>query len=364
MPDYNYVFGLIRTGEILAEIPLESVNITGAISDTGNFTATFHTDQVGYDNATLKEATVPGLCFVVPERDGKPLGGYIVWSRTYQSQGKSVQLFCQSYEGYPSYRFMPDFSVTNVDQMDVFIQLWNLLQGETGSNLNVVVPASLPKQQTVLQTLLVKGSDYRTYRDVMDDMAGGDTGFDWTIDWARSGSIYTPTLRAAQPKLGAVISPDVITFEYPGNILNYYDTDSAGDAGTNVYTMGAGSGDSVLVAVDSRPDLIDEGFLRLDLQVQSKTTTNQNTLNLLGDQQMKLHALPVQTIKCDIKADLEPVFGSYGLGDSCHLTIKDGWNSTAIDKDTRIIAWSFQPSESDAVEEVSLVFEGDDVSGG
>lgn len=362
----NYVFGLLRTGEVLAELPLGSVSITNKLSDYGELRATLALDLTGFDNATTKGATVPGLCYVVAERGGQPVWGGIVWSRTYQSQAKTLELYAKTFEAYPTYRFMPTYSRTNVDQMSIFIELWNMMQSDAGSNLGIIIPTSFPEATPVLSSVDVAETDFRTYRSVMDDLANGDQGFDWTIDWAKSGSAYSVQLRAEQPFLGASNSLDALTFEYPGNILNYYETDSVSDGGTNVVTMGAGQSDGMLIATTSRPDLIDAGFLRIDFDVQSKETTNQAILNALAIQQGALHTMPVNVIKVQHKADHDPIFGSYGLGDRCNLVIQDAWH-TGIDKlvkTTRIVQWSYSPPESDQVEEVELIFEGEQADDG
>lgn len=356
----NYVFCTIRDGQVQAEIPLESVSITGAFGNTGGgeLRGVFHLDSTGFDNRTIKNATQPGLCFVVAERNDIPIWGGLVWARTYQSQAKVLQFYCKSYEAYPHYRFMSDTTFINTDQLNIFGSLWNTMQGEAGSNLNIVVPSSFPELQSVLQSLTVATTEYRTYGDVFDNLANGDQGFDWRIDWARSNSVYIPTLRAQQPNLGSPQSADTLTFDYPGNILNYWDTDSASDAGTNISTMGAGQGDSMLVSTVLRQDLIDSGYVRLDVNVQAKTTTDQIVLDALANQQAALHALPINTIKVQVKADRNPVFGSYALGDTVTLSLQDAWHPDLYEKATRLIQYLYTPPSSNQTEEVELIFEG------
>jgi len=364
----NYVFVKIRTGEVLAEIPLEGVAITDRLpgAGVGDLRATWHMDSTGFDNDTVKTAMTPGLCYCIVERNEAPevssqgvaIWGDIVWSRTYQSQAKVVQLYCKSLVGYPYCRFMPDYVATGVDQLDIFRNLWNLMQGEAGSNLGVVVAGSYVTGAPVLASVDVAANDFKTYGDQFDDLANGDQGFDWHIEWTRTGGIYTPTLRAQSPTLGRPLTDDTLTFDYPGNILNYWETDSCSDAGTNIVTMGVGQGDSMIASTVTRPDLIDAGYVRIDIAIQSKTSTDQASVDALAVQQGVLHAMPVNTIKVQVKADKAPAFGSWSLGDTAKLSLEDAWHSTRFEKVSRIVEYSYSPPESDQVEEVELIFEG------
>jgi hypothetical protein len=343
------------------ELPLSSVTMSSEINAGGELRATFYLDSTGYDNATVKLATEPGFCYLVAEKAGSVIWGGIIWARTYQSDGKNLELYCKSYEKYPSYRLMSDFSMTG-DQLDIFIALWNTLQGEAGSNLNMVVPASFPKQQTVTQTVHVLETDYQDYGTLMDQLANGDIGFDWIIDWARLGNSYLVTLRAEQPNLGAALSDDSLTFDYPGNIINYWETDSVSDSGTDVYTLGAGQGDSALISITHRQDLIDSGYLRIDLIAQSKNTTDQKTLNQLAKQQAALSATPINNLVVVQKADRDPIFGSWGIGDYCNLSFLDAWHTVTLNTVKRIIRWDYNPPEQGSDEEVQFTFEGIQVS--
>jgi hypothetical protein len=66
-----------------------------------------------------------------------------------------------------------------------------------------------------------------------------------------------------------------------------------------------------------------------------------------------------------MKADREPAFGDYGLGDYCQLAIVDPLHpKPGSSFFTRILGWDFTPSGSDAVSEVQLIFQGDDDAGG
>jgi hypothetical protein len=355
----RYLFGSIRTGQILYEIPLSSVSLTKKLSDTGELRGTFYMDSSGFDNFLLKNACAPGLTFIVAERDDVPIWGGMVWSRTYQSQAKVVQIYAKSYEAYPGCRFMPDFNMT-ADQVAIFLQLWTQMQQDAGSNMGVVVPniSNVPIGTHVTQTVTTAATDYTAYRQIMDQLANGDQGFDWTIDWARAGSTYTKTLRLQQPFLGATNTIDPVVFDYPGNILNYWETDSLTDSGTNIYLMGVGQGDGMIISTQNRQDLIDSGYVRIDVSLQAKDTTDQNVLNQLAVRQQQLAATPINTFVIQQKADKDPVFGSYSLGDYVLVSVQDAWNTVLFEETRRVVGLQYTPSQAGSTEEVELTLEG------
>lgn len=358
--DMRYVFGSIRSGAIIAEIPLFSVYITRHLNDDGTLQGTFNLDQTGYSNQAFRDATIPGYCYVVAERNGTPIWGGMVWARTLEAQSKTVELYCKSYEAYPTYVFMDDYNKTNTDQVAIFQDLWTTLQGHAGCDLSVDTTTEVNVTTTVKTDLKVKKSEYRTYRSAMDDLANGDQGFDWTIMWTRDSATetYHRRLRIGQPQLGALSSPDSNTFDYPGNIFNFWETDSCSDAATNLTMTGVGSGDKTLTKQTFRQDLIDSGYCRFDLTMSTKATTTQKMVDALASQMAKEHVLPINTIVAQVKGDASPEFGTYQLGDACSLVLDGPWHPTVMKKSTRIIGWDYTPADQDNVEQVQLVFEG------
>jgi len=63
-----------------------------------------------------------------------------------------------------------------------------------------------------------------------------------------------------------------------------------------------------------------------------------------------------------LKADIEPVFGSYGLGDTATLSIVDARHPAGLTTTARIIAFSYVPQSDESIDKVELVFEGDQLN--
>lgn len=357
MSNVTYVFGDMLTGKVLQEIPLQGVSMTRGFGQ-GDFRGTFHLDISGKSNRDLLAATEEGRSFVICERDATPIWGGFVWTRTYQSQAKSYQLYCKAFEHYPEFRDVrTTFTNTNVEQRNIFRNLWTAMMADPNS-LQVTLPSAFP--DAVLKTLTVNNFEFKTYRQGMDSIANGDNGFDWTIDVARVGGAYTKTLRIGYPTLGATLPT---TFYYPGEILNYWQNGSMSGRGTNVFGLGAGEGSTMLTQEVIHSDLLAGGFPRYDVNVSLKDINSGAILTTLTTQAAIIRKAGKATITAELKGDLEPEFGSYGLGDSVKIYFKDPAHVDPASQvfSSRVLGWEYYPPSNEHVEYARLIFEGEDI---
>lgn len=358
MTEYRYIFGSLRSERIIADIPLFGTYMDLELNVGGRFDGSFNLDMDGYNNRTLLDATLPGRTWVCCERNGKPIWIGYVWSRTYQSQSKSMQLYAQSFEYLPSHQLI-ETSWNRVDrQLNLFNDLWAELQSIPERNMNITLPTPIPVID-VYNQITVEPTDFKFYDEIMSGMADSATGFDWTIDVAKSGMGYAKTLRYGYPVLGNP-DPSRLTFEYPGSVLNYYATESMADAGTNVFTLGSGEGTSMIFSEVIHQDLLDSGSPRWDVTSSRKDISDQVTLNGFAQQEAVIRRPPMMIIKPTMKAQKSPAFGEFGLGDACNLVIRDARFPEGFTFPTRIIKWTLNPQSADNSDEYNVVFAGDE----
>src|SRR5258705_13950688 len=100
MATYRYVFLDMRTDAVIEEINLYGVYCYRQLNQPGQFNGTFQLDQSGKNNLDLIAASTPGRSWVVVERNGVPVYWGIIWSRTYQSQAKVVEMFGWGFEAF------------------------------------------------------------------------------------------------------------------------------------------------------------------------------------------------------------------------------------------------------------------------
>lgn len=360
MAEMHYVFGDVLTGQVIMEYDCQGV-YTAAALDGKEFNATLHLDISGHDNDTTLAGTVPGSCFCVIERDGQIIGDYIITSRTYQSQAKSMQLYGKGWKSYPYMRIADkDYTYTNTDQIQIFLDMYADLQQDPNAP-KVILPTYQPSG--VLLSLQVKASEVKKYGEIFDNFANGDTGFDWDVITTNNAGIYTRYLVIGYPTLGSQSDPSMVIFEYPGNITNYWESESIGGrGGTHIYVLGGGEGDNTPEVTVVHSDLLGFGYPRYDVDVSHKDITNLNQLISIATQEARIRKPPVPILTVELKGDEGIEFGNYGVGDTCRLIISDPRHPTPLDKQTRILSWEYYPPSDDSVELVRLKFEGDDLS--
>lgn len=357
MATVTYTFGDVYTGAVITELPLGGVSVNQSL-DGGDFRGALNLDRTGFDNDIVLSATIPGRCYVVVERDGGIVGDFIIRSRTYQSQAKSLQLYGSAWKDYPSYRLTTNSYSATKEQRNIFVDLYIAMQSAQNSVI-VDLPSADSYATQVTKTLEFGSAEYKSYRQAMDSIADSSDGFDWLINTNRVGGIYTRTLSIGYPTIGSPINHGAVTFEYPGNIFNYWATDGMGDSGTHFYGLGAGEGTNMLVSTVVHSDLISSGFPRYDVDLSYKDITNQSVLDGRTAAQAAVNKAPTSVIVAEILGTEEPVFGGYGLGDACRVVIRDARYPDTLIKTTRIYGWEYYPADSENVEYVRVTLEGD-----
>ena len=357
---YRYVYYSLRTEQVIAEIPLFGTYIDLELNVGGRMDGSFALDMTGYNNQTLIDATIPGRCGVVVYRNDIPIWGGFVWSRTYQSQSKSVQLFSQSWENYPAYqRVRHDINLFN-DQLSLFNSLWTDMMSLPGRDVNIQIPTA--GVSGINQLIDILSTDNKFYSELMSSLADGAQGFDWTIDHAIDLNMpaqHIKTLRVGYPTLGQPLPQNFIP-EYPGSILNYYATESMADASTNVLVTGNGSGSDMITGTFDQSAMVAQGFPTWDVVVSRKDVTTNSIADSIATQEAANRKPPRLTFKPELKSDQVPEFGSFGRGDSCRLTVVDArFPYPGFQFDARIAKWTLQPGSTDNVDFYNLIFVGD-----
>jgi len=237
-------------------------------------------------------------------------------------------------------------------------------------NLGIGIPSSPPNTDPIDLTVL--STDYSYYGDIMDNISNALNGFDWTIDLDKNADgSYSKHLRIGKPTIGVdPNSPDLIVFEYPGGILNYYQSESMADAGTDVFLLGSGEGSGMPIAMREQTSMLSiEGWPRWDIDVSYKDITDQTLLNNLADQEAINRKPPMPTYTVTVKGDQDPQFGSYNIGDACQLVITDPRNpsidgsAAGLSVPSVVLGYTINPTSSQGVEEINLVLPGDTQNG-
>jgi hypothetical protein len=106
--------------------------------------------------------------------------------------------------------------------------------------------------------------------------------------------------------------------------------------------------------------LLAAGFPRYDQQVTFKNINDLDTLENVTQVQASIRKAPMPVYTVELKADKDPKFTEWALGDYATLVFKDPMHPEGLTHPARILKWDYTPPSTDGTEEVRVTFEGED----
>ncbi|SRR6266496_3757262 len=365
MAQYRYIFADLLTNSVLTELPIGGVSFNRILNAPGNWQGTMALGNENFSDQTIIDGTIPGRTAIYIERTNSAgdvglVWGGIVWSRTWQEQSLTFEYTGQSFE---SFTYMEDIrnslTYTGVDQRNVLRDLITKMQAYPYRNINILVPSAF--SNNIVRTSNFNNFDSWTFGSAIEYMISFDAGFDYTIDCQYDSSGNLTKVLRTDNKLGTSVDTTQLTFDYPGNIKNFWFPENASRGATTVSGVGAGDGQSMLRTVDTNQQLLDAGYPELVQYYTNKDVTNGTTLASQVRANLNQLKVPVSVPTFEINPGMTPEFGTYQLGDYAKFNIESRRFPGGKTISSRIIGLNVTPPSSDSQEEVSLVIEGQDV---
>lgn len=355
MPTYRYFTTDTLTGQVLGELPLYGVYCDKKIKAAGNFTGTFKLGTGVHNDLELIDASYPVKSCMYVERDGVICWGGIIWSRTFESNAKTVQLSGQTFESYPgSVLIQNDFSRIGANQLQTLVDLFGDMQSVPRRDLQIDT-SGVDITGGNLRDLTIKAVDTKYYSEAINQLADADDGFDWFIS---VGDGQTKELIVGQP----IIASDpnnVEVFDFPGNIDQFYWPESGSKGGTDFFLIGSGSGDDAIIASATWPDAA--GFPEVDQIVPRKDITDPAILQSIANAYAATFGSsisnPTITLKSDVVSNFSP-WNSLGTYFRFELESPRWPERKVVTK--RALGWQLYPTSSEQSETFKLVIEGED----
>jgi hypothetical protein len=366
MATYSYLFCDLKTGIILGDMPMHGVTFDRLMNKPGNLNASCNLDNGWTENEDILQYTAPAKTALYVYRDDQIVWGGMIWSRTYQSQAKSIQISAQTFESYayrrichPSAQGIMTLEMNQSLMVDYF---WTLMQMAPNGSINVMSnnrpPGGYPSTD-IERERTINPWDLNTYGELIDGITNLDDGCDYTIECYEENGLPRAIVDSYYPRLGRDISSSGVILDYPGCISNYYRTENA--TGWTNHHFATGEGEGVGMRIGEATDTASQiSYPLLEDTNNYAGVTVQLTIDNHAASDMANMAIGSNRFTFQLIATEEPVFGSYLMGDDARVTIEDPWNPNGVEFTTRIVGWSVTPSSSESIEEVSLVLEGDD----
>ena len=352
---YRYIFADLLTNTILGELPITGVSFNQQLNQAGTLQARILLSGVDGYEYNVDASTIPAKTVIYVDRDGVIVWGGVIWGREYNSANQTLSITAREFESYfERRRITTDTVFTNVDQMTIAQALFNSAQAAPYGDIGVIVPSNT---SGVLTSRTYYGYELKQVYAAAQDLSRQLDGFDFNIRSSYSSGDIIKTLVMGYPRIGTVYSstnPSAVVFNFPaGNIVEYAYPEDGSIAANTIYGLGAGSNEGKLLSTASDATKYVEGWALLEDQANYSDVTDATLLSELAQGQVSALSYPPTTIKVVVPAYVDPVFGTYSIGDDARLMITDSRFPTGLDQVYRIVGLNVQPGE-DSPERVTI----------
>lgn len=323
MSTYRYLFYDLFSLVALGELPLKGVTFTRRLNRAGEGAGMIAMADPNVQAERPVDMTRPGRTAVFFERDGVLLFGGILWKATYQSTDQTWTLGVEDYFTYFSRRVLNSTKAyTATDPLTIAMDLIAWTKTLANGDIGIQVVTMGSSGQAVTQRW--DPWNLKVIADALRELAATGVGFDWGMDTAWAGGVPQTTLTLSYPRRGRPAPDTGLVWEYPpGNVSDYVWQEDGTEIAVTTYAVGGGSGATMPVGSSSNPGMLDAGYPLLEAVYSHTDVTDPNTLGLIAGAEAYAHSGPLVLPVLTVRADLEPVIGSYTEGDDCRIRITD-----------------------------------------
>jgi hypothetical protein len=364
---YRYTFFDIPSQRKLGSLPLYGVSASDLLVYGGGSNAGILTGSIRMDSdfvsgpEEILDMTRPECTSVWMDRDDHPLWGGICWTRTYQSDGRVLQLNCQSFASYlASVVWDPliaptggKFTLTD-NPHNIVRYLYQYLQTEASPEYNVGIELEEYHNDaidTMTQEFIL--ADRKFLQEYASDAMKNDCEYrirvllDETgarIPLFESGRIGSLGVTAEAADIGP-------SYKYPGDISKYFLTNSSAAAPTRLFAIGRTQGADDITTVVQGPTANRIGIdkvVTFDTNSPTTLTTMANKdLADQGDLNRPVYEVQGENIDLD-----------WAVGDRRRVIIDDPYRfPTRMGGVVRLVGWQFSPSQSDGNEQLAVTID-------
>jgi hypothetical protein len=241
--------------------------------------------------------------------------------------------------------------------MDLARQVATYVASQAGGDIGITASAGTSPQ---MRTLHYDPWDLKNAYAILSETSALEFGYDFAVDVQYVAGVPTKTLTLSYPRRGRNWLATGHLFEYPGNIQSYVWTEDGTKEADSVYVTGSGSGPNQMISTATDTSLIANGYPLLEAVVSSKTVDNQAYLDAYARASLTALTSPIVIPEITVRTELDPIFGSYIVGDGVRVRIVDERFPPGIDTYRRIIGLNATPGEGGKPEVVVLAL-GDPV---
>ena len=341
MVDMRYYTADLLTNAIIAELPLYGVYMDKILNGAGNFTGTFVLDSGVELDDILLAGSIPGQQALFVERNDVCIWAGPVWSRTYQSTSRTAQLTAQTFESVFEHIVMTtDQIYAAVEQVTILSTWLSAMMAQTNNNFGIT--GSFPGATGITRTLSYLAAEYKHANELLQAIATANDGLDYTIN------VASPTSKTMVVKKQGTAGSSGAVYDYPGQIANYWHSESGAKGAVRAAAIGAGvSGNATIGSPSLKPYFWQVG--------QYSDIADQNAINAKASELLQMPFVS-PTFELATGDDFD---GWDKLGQTFITNIDDARFPTGKTITSRLMGWALTPEQSEAEENLKFVLETD-----
>ncbi|MFE9396791.1 hypothetical protein [Streptomyces flavidovirens] len=362
-PLYRLLFADLVTDQLLDVLPVQGLGFDDYIGKSGALSGKIPIPDPEMA-ARVRAAAVPGRTAVWVERGSDIWWGGILWTMTPSVDdrgGVSVDIQAATFESYLDRRVVfTTQTYTQVDQLAIARGLVGYAASLSGGDIGIRMDAT--KVSGVLRDRSYVASEVPRVRDLLDDLAAVDGGFEWRIQAYRDTATgaRVKQLQLGYPKIAVGAQPVMLT--YPGNVLAYTLPSDATTMANVWQSRGAtvdntvdAEGGPLLSSVWRYDDRLNGGWPRLDGTSDYNTVSVKTTLDnhAKADLARARNAATIPSIRVRLDGEITPAL----IGARARLRIRDVWHAEGLDATYRVVGMKLDPAERGREESAELYLE-------
>jgi len=379
-PDYRYVTTqLYKSGStanpVIVELPFTRVNFTTQLSTVGTFTGELLLSGIDPNTMNIDAGTTPGKTALYVFKGNNPVWSGVIWNREWDSATQMLKITAQEMISYYQHRRISGFTTssyynanaggtgigglvyTNLDPITILNDIFNGATAKANGNIGVSLSPSNPSTSGGSVTRTYFDFELKSVYQAWKDLATNSTFFDFiTTPYISAGAIGT-YLQLGSPTIGTAYSATTTTstnLQFPGNIISYNFVEDGSRVANYLYGVGYGANQNRLIAkYYDNTKIVTSGttWPILEDNIGFVDVVNQTLLNGITSGKLAAISYPPTTIQVVIPSYIDPVYGSYNLGDQVKLMITDdrfptATSSAGLSGIYRIIGIDVEPGET------------------
>ena len=347
---YRYLLADLLTNEIIAELPLTGVAFTQQLNQAGTLSAHLLLSGVNSAAFNVDNSTIPGRNVIYADRDGVLVWGGIIWGRSYNSGDQTLSIQCRELISYfERRRITQTVEFTGIDQLVIAKTLIENAQDAPYGDIGLLYNSEGQTTSGVLVDRVYYDYELKTVFNAIQDLSRQEDGFDFHVDIYYQDGLPVRAFNTYYPRVGTAYDVDdagALVFQFPaGNIVEYEYPEDGSIAANTVYALGAGSNEGKLISVAQDAVKLGEGWPLLEEQANYLDVTDTTVLDNLAIGRVNALSYPPTTIKIVVPPYIDPVYGTYEVGDDARIIIQDSRFPDGFDQVYRIVGISVQPGE-------------------